>query len=278
MTSLPVTIPKGFSLVVKKGDSVKAGDLLAGRDALDESSVSPESPPLEQGEEQSINLARAFSVNPTSTRKYLKKAPGDSVSVGEVVAARGKSLGLKQEEVVASVSGTVIRFERDTGRLIVRTNTPVSFAQPVKIATPSTIVSPLAGTISVCNNDAIVIESESKTLVGSAGSGGAAKGELLVLSPLEGKDRVTSEQITKECSGKILLLPSIDREAVSKACAIDVAGILGTEVPKEVFEYLSLRKMDLPVIEIDLATGKKLMKSQKEIIIHGIEKVIVPQD
>lgn len=272
MTSLPVTIPSGYTILVQKGDTVKVGQPLAKREASTQ--ISEPTVAIDFGEEQVINLSQAFETDPDTTRRFLQKGPGDHVDVGEVVAKRTRQFGLKTEQVLSRVEGTVIRFERDTGRLVIR-GIKESTSPPSLKQEPETILSPLAGTIAICNNDAIVIETESKGLVGAEGSGGAAKGEVLVLIPEEGKTTISSAQITKESSGKILLLPSIDKEAAAKAAAIGVAGILGTELSPDVYEYLESRKIDIPITTIDPSVGKKLMKTKHSVIMHGAEKVVV---
>lgn len=270
MTSLPITIPSGYSLLVKKGDFVKAGQVLAQKEEAS-SSFSP----VSSSQEIVIDLASVSNLSPSAVRKKLLKGPGDTVAVGEVLLTTGTAFGLKKEEIISEIDGTVSRFERDTGRLILRNNEN-DMAESEVSPQLQTIISPLVGTISLCNNDAIVIETESKTLMGSEGIGGTAKGKVVAINPKG--DIVTSDEITKEYSGKVVILPDIQREALAKAAVLEVGGILGTALHEGVFGYISSRKIDLPVIAIDTTIGKKLMKEKNDVIIHGEQKTIVLEE
>jgi len=255
MTSLPITIPEGFTVVVKKGDNVEKNDLLA---------KAPEgmTAPLP---ETIIDLTAVFNELPDTVRKYLLKGPGDRIEDGEIIASRGRSFGLKKDHVVSHMSGTIIRFERGEGRLIVTRDGSES-----ELASPD-ILSPIAGSIKVCNNDSIVLESDtdedvpqenisqtqSKVKAASEGTGGKVSGLVMTLAPSGSDAIISSSQITRDTIGKILLLPDIEKDAIAKAAAIGVAGILGTELSKDLFDYIKDRKIDIPLISIDQQEGKK---------------------
>lgn len=272
MTSLPISLPPHYTPVVKKGDKVIFGQLLAKREQKDEK----DSPQPLSTSEVAIDLSAALYVPTGDVRRFLKKAPGDSISIGDSIAEKSVGLGLKKQIIYSEISGTVSRFERDSGKLYVKGqySLPETPVKPQKLE----IFSPLAGIISVCNNDEIVIETESKTLTGSEGFGGTVTGEILVLVTEDDKPAIVSSQIVKDAIGKILLLPDIDTEALVKADAIGVAGILGTEFSKQLLAYLSSRKLDITVISIDPAIGKKLLKSKNPVILHGLEKSILLQE
>ena len=274
MTSLPISLPPDYSLVVKVGDEVTSGQLLARSSIVDDTQESPT--PI-SGHEVVIDLSTALGGSTDSVRRFLKKAPGDSVERGDVIAQKLSGLGLKKYMVVSDVSGTVTRYERDTGKLFIRADT----AAPHDIAsTPESteILSPLAGTISVCNNDQIVIETESKALIGTAGFGGSVTGEIMVISPEKDTPTITSAQITKDAIGKILLLPNIDIEALVKADAIGVAGVLGIGFSEQLMEFLKSRKLDFPIIVIDPIIGKKLVKIKNPVTLHGEEMTVLLQE
>lgn len=274
MTSLPISLPKGYKPIVKKGDLVKAGQTIATADQ----EIAPTIPPPDEipvDNEIVIDLASAMDASGDAIRKYLSRGPGDSILKGDIIAKKPKTFGLKREEIVAAVSGTIVRYERDTGRLIIRTEGK----EEKNIASPSSrpeeIISPLEGTVAVCNNDEIVIESESTDLVGTKGRGGTASGKVLVVQPQEDESLVSGTQITKDAIGAILLLPDIDKEAVAKAAAIGVKGIIGTALSEDLFAYLQSRKIDLPVISVDPEIGKKIIRAKNDIVIHGQERTII---
>ncbi len=272
MTSLPIAIPDGYKILVRKGDAIKAGAVLATKEH--EGSSSPT--PVPNSTDTLINIADALRISPTSSHKTLLKAPGDMVRVGDVLAVKGKSFGLKKEQVISHVAGTIVRFERDTGVLVIRGDGVEDVTLDSSKTSPQDVVSPLAGTIGLCNNDEIILESESKDIVGSMGSGGAAQGKITLLIPKTG-DVVTGSQITPALKGSILFLPSIDKEAVVKASVVGVAGILGTDLSEDLFSYLLTRKIELPVVSVDVSFGKVLAKTTKTVAMHGQKKVVAIQ-
>lgn len=275
MTTLPVTIPEGFTIIVKKGDKVEKNDLLA---KAPEGMAVP--PP-----ETIIDLTAVFNELPDTVRKYLLKGPGDRIEDGEIIASRGRSFGLKKDQVIAHVSGTITRFDRGEGRLIIsRDDVAPSETESLDI------LSPLAGSIKVCNNDSIVIQPDSdeevpvetikpvKVKADGKGTGGKVTGPVMTLAPSGSDDIITSIQITRDTIGKILLLPDIEKDAIAKASAIGVAGILGTELSADLFDYVKERKIDIPLVSVDQAEGKKLVKSKKAVTINGSDRSIVYED
>ena len=73
MVLLPFLLDAGFTPIVKKGDLVKVGDILA---------------ESKNYENVSIPLAKIFAVKPHTAGKFLKVSPGDSIANGEVLAVR----------------------------------------------------------------------------------------------------------------------------------------------------------------------------------------------
>lgn len=274
MNSLPITIPQGFSVVVKKGDKVDKNDLLA---------KAPEgmTAPIP---ETIIDLTAVFNELPDTVRKYLLKGPGDRIEEGEIIASRGRSFGLKKDHVVSHMSGTIVRFDRGEGKLLISKD-----GSSEEGVSPD-ILSPLAGSIKVCNNDSIVIESDTdedvpqksispaKVKADNEGTGGKVTGLVMTLAPSGSDAIISSSQITRDTISKILLLPDIEKDAIAKASAIGVAGILGTELSKDLFAYIKDRKIDIPLISITQEEGKKLVKSKKAITINGSDRSIIEDD
>lgn len=269
MTSLPISLPTGYSPVVKKGDTVKSDQVLAV--ATVEKKKTNSTVPITS--ESVIDLSVALGSKPNALRKFLKKSPGDSISINDVIAEKSGTLGLKKQRVVSGINGTISSFERDTGKLYVQSADALPTASLIPEKTE--ILSPLAGKITVCNNDEIVIETEGKALVGSIGSGPCVTAQIVVLVPTEGKSAIASTQITPESIDKIVLVPDIDTEALVKADAIGVLGVLGTDFSKQLIEHIQTRKLGLAVIGIDPAIGKKLLKVNGSITIHGDQKTIL---
>lgn len=275
MTSLPIHIPQGYTLLVKKHDKVEAGQVIARPDeAASVSSALPEV--AEEEAEEIVDLMAIYQETADKVRKYLQKSPGDTVTPGDILAQKKGILGISSDTIVAQVQGTVLRYDREYGRLVIRLAEPRRRAvrQTVEAA-PSEIISPLAGVVSVCHNDEIVIESESKALIGTRGVGGHAQGVLLVLLNDE-HEPVESTGIGKETHDKILLVHGMTRDALTKASVIGVAGVIGTAIVQEDLDYLVQRRIDLPVIDIDDDVVKKLTKLQgKQIAMDGSERTVL---
>ncbi|HVZ59046.1 MAG TPA: hypothetical protein VG935_04825, partial [Patescibacteria group bacterium] len=243
MTSLPISIPAGFTIVVKKGDKINLGQVLA---TASDHKVSHTRATTSQtsGRELIIDFSEALNQPGDTGRKYLLKGPGDSVKKGDLLAVKKK--GFKKEEIRSEIDGIIVRFERDTGKLVLQTADGQALDTESTARERKDITSPLAGEVTLCDNEKIVIETDSKTLVGSEGRGGTGQGKIIVLTPDDDQKMVSGTQITKDTIGKILLLPDIDKEAVAKAAAIGVAGILATKPSEELFSYMESRKIELP--------------------------------
>jgi len=104
MTLLPVLLPEGFSLKVSTGDHITAGQVLAEGQG--------------QAHEEIIHLAHELKLVPQKAIRALKKNLGDSVSTGEVLAAK-KSL-LSAREVISGFSGTIVRIDAESGDVVIR--------------------------------------------------------------------------------------------------------------------------------------------------------------
>jgi hypothetical protein len=277
MTSLPIHIPQGYILLVKKGDKVEAGQVVARQDEAALATTSepaPETP--DEDTEEIIDLTGIYQEPADKVRNYLQKSPGDTVAPGDVLAEKKGMLGISRDAVVAQVQGTVLRYEREHGRLVIRLLEPRS--KPTSTpdtSVPREIISPLAGVVGVCHNDQIVIESESKALVGTRGVGGQAQGVLLDLLN-DQHEPVESTGIGKETHDKILLVQGMTRDALAKASVIGVAGVIGVGIVQEDLDYLVHRRIDLPVIDVGEEVAKKLKKLQgKQIAIDGSERTIM---
>lgn len=267
MTSLPVLIPVGFEIVVKKGDVVAVNDVLARKTTSSDTSSSRTSP-----SEISLDLAEELGVNPSKVRSMLRVAPGDGLHKGDVIAERSRTLGLKADKLISELEGTIVRFERSNGILVIAVEGIVSSEKQAEVL-DETVLSPLAGTISVCHNDSLVIDSKDDGLIGSKGIGGIGQGEIAILEKKDGS--LLGADITAECSGKVLLVQDISREALAKANAVDVAGIIALHVADEDLEYMVIKRLSVPVIEVSEPIMKKIKKDKSiSVTLHGEMKTI----
>jgi hypothetical protein len=145
-----VEIPKNFVSLVTVGDRVVKGQVLV----------------KETEKDEVINISQHLSIPLSKVKNVLKKNPGDPVKVGDVIAVKKSFLG-HEEAVISKVEGIVSRYERSTGNLLIRT----SLRAPTE-----NVISPVAGIISMCDNEQIIIsastsESNSAEANPSASSG-----------------------------------------------------------------------------------------------------------
>src|SRR5438105_2270087 len=133
MTSLPVLLSKGFSPLVKSGDVVTVGQILAQNIYKDD---------------VIINLPNDLAIPLAKVKKVLKKNPGDTLSEGEIIAVKKSFLGVHQDAIISRISGTILRYERDTGNLVIKT----SYATLTE-----NLLSPVDGTVALCDNEKIII-------------------------------------------------------------------------------------------------------------------------
>jgi hypothetical protein len=253
MVLLPITVPHGFEIHVTVGDAVKVGTVLAKQTSQTGSA---------------IPLSDALQIPPRRVAKYLKVKPGDSIATGDVLAEK-KSL-LSRQKVLSEVSGTVIGFERDNGQL---------FIKPEGVADTNTenLISPIVGSVTVCNNDQIVIETEKDILLGSDGIGTSSEGQVITLKEQNGESGGSMlVALNATIIDNILLVEESDRDVLLKAIGMGVKGIITGSITEDDMGYLMKRNIVTPVILVDQDALKKLTSWKgKQIHMNGQGKTIV---
>lgn len=276
MTSLPIHIPSGFEILVKKDDEISVNQVLAQKlsETKEEESVISDQPITEIP----IDVPSFFGVSVEKSRTLVRKNPGDTVRVGDILASKSSVLGTKKEDLVSQIGGTVLRFERDSGHLIIRAEGIVKMPSlETKNIEPETIVSPLAGKVTLCNNDQIVIESKINALTGVSGTGGKVQGELSgLLFHKDAETEVISSHLTASAIGKILVVSEIGREALAKGAAIGVLGIIASHITNDDVSYVGSHFPEFPIVEVDNDIAVKLAKaSGKIVVLDGFNKIIM---
>ena len=260
MTSLPIVVTPGTHFIVKVNDVVKAGQIIARKTFQ---------------KEYTINLVEEFSISLAKARKLLLIKPGDEVRAGEVVAVKKSFLGMSEERIVSKVTGTFSRYERDTGNLVITIDTKENIED---------IISPVDGTVVMCDNDKIVIGTERDVFIGNKGTGGSATGEVYVLEgafPKTDKDARENEislyyDLDSQAVGKIVIGGEFARDIIIKSIGMGVVGIIGTNIHDEDIDYLATRKLKVPIIELDNKNIKEIIKWKgKKIYLNSQEKVII---
>ena len=275
MTSLPIQLPQGFISLVSVGDTVKKGQVIA---KLENQPSKAKENTSEVHQEASISLSESFGEKPQKVGKYLLKSPGESISVGEVIALKKGGITLKQVRLVSQIKGIILRYERGTGQLIVRLPSLTMVTREEETIASKELLSPLEGKITVCDNQKIVVESEGNALVGTKGSGAEVAGEVdtRFFENRSIEEPVTSSLISRDIVDKILLVHAIEREALVKADAVGVKGVITTSITNEDISYLQAKHFGLPVVEVDEDIAKQIQKTKAaQIILNGLDKTII---
>jgi pyruvate/2-oxoglutarate dehydrogenase complex dihydrolipoamide acyltransferase (E2) component len=246
MTLLPVLLPEGFSLKVSAGDRVTAGQVLAEGQG--------------QVHEEIIHLAHELKLVPQKALNSLKKNLGDSVAVGEVLAAK-KTL-LSTREIVSKFSGTIVKIDEESGDLILRVS---GVGQNLK-----TITSPVAGTVDSCNNQKVVLKTDKEAILALDGVGQEAEGEIEYLADSD------EAKLDAGIKGKILLTKAIDKLYVFKTIGLEAAGIITQGLEGIDFVDLEEKQVKMPVLQVNEEDFKKLAgEKDKKIYLFGKNKSII---
>lgn len=254
MTALPIQLPSGFFPQINVGDTVAVGDVLA---------------QSRGAEEVLINIATQLRIPVPKAKTKLKKIPGDTVVVGEVLAHTKGLLGFSKTEVVSNVAGTVTRYERHTGNLAIRTGST---------AQPKMLVSPVAGTISLCDNEKIVIETPKSALVAEAGIGETTTGEVMLLesSFSAGNQENLLYYLDGRTIGKIVVASFFTREMLLKGVGLGVKGLIGANIAENDLSYLAARKDTIPVLTVGVESLAALKQWQgRKVYLDGGSKSII---
>jgi hypothetical protein len=254
MTSLPIELPEGFTPFVTQGDRVTIGQIIAKKEAP---------------QDETVNIIQALKISRIQAKKVLKKSPGERIKPGDVVAVKKSLFGKEQARIISEIAGTIIRYERDTGNLVVRTDHDASELE---------LISPVAGTVTMCNNREIVVDTEDAFVTDGIAIGNPGEGTLFVLT--ESFDESGSENalyyLDSRAADKIVLAKALTRELIIKGDSIGVRGFLGITISNEDIIYLQEKQIELPVIEITTELVSKLHSwENKKIMIETKSKAII---
>jgi hypothetical protein len=148
--------------------------------------------------------------------KYLLKDVGEFCEKGEVIARRKTFFGLFQRECKLLFEGSIEHVSDVTGQCLFR-EPPIPLALNAYI--PGTVKK-------ILPNEGVVIETQAALIQGIFGIGGETHGELKILCTNE-DEVLTEDQITEECTGKIVVGGSIvDCPTLKKAAKLGVKGII----------------------------------------------------
>lgn len=254
MTLISFPLSDGFVPVVANGSAVSAGSILAHNLA-----------PVEHA----INIPEALGIELQKVKNVLVVNLGDKVTEGDIIAEKKNFFGKRQAAVVSSVEGTVIKYERDTGNLVIRTAATTASNE---------LISPVAGKVDLCNNKEIVIATDHAVAGNEISSGTQSEGELFLLAESFQESTVTNilYYLDNRAIGKVVLGGTLSRDLLVKGHGIGVAGFVGTGVGEEDINYLIEKNISLPVIVINKESLEKLkMQEGKKVKVDAKNKVVI---
>lgn len=195
-------LPLPGEVLVKKGDKVKAEDVVA-RTEL-------------PGNVRPINVAGQLSVPPGDLPHLMLKKVGDPIKKGEPIAQSKGIFGLFKSTVTSPVDGTVKSISNVTGQVIIE-------EPPI----PVEVIAYIDGeVVDVIPNEGVVIETIATFVQGVFGIGGERIGhlEVAVNSPDE---VLTPDKISSNDKDMVVVGGSfVTADTLRKAVEVGAAGIV----------------------------------------------------
>jgi len=251
MTALPIQLPEGYSTIVTVGDTVTAGQILA---------------EPQKGDEEIIEIPQMLGIPKEKVKNVLRKKPGDTVEEGDIIAQKNGFLGIDKDTIVSKVSGQVIRYERFTGNLIIQTSTQSHTKK---------IVSPVDGTVSLCNNEQIVIQTRKRIVQGIQGWGGKARARIFILEASFAKDKSNVlYHLDNHAVGKIVVGNIFTRDMLIKCAGLGIKGIVCLQIAEEDREYIQSRQEQLPTIQVTEDGMKHVIQFQAAAIDGELKTIL----
>ena len=195
-------LPLKGKVLVKKGDNLSPDTVVASTNL--------------PGNVQMLKVNNILNIEPRDVVDCLVIKEGDSVKKGDMIAETAGIFGMFKSSVESPVDGTIESISESTGRVIVR-EAPI----PVEVdAYVSGIVD------EVIEKEGIILKSDAAFIQGIFGIAGEKRGELVLVSN-SSSDELTSDQITQDMEGKILIGGSfLSLDAYKKAMSCNVAAIV----------------------------------------------------
>lgn len=246
MALLPINLPSGFSPKVSVDDKVAEGEVIARKEGDSNLKI--------------IDLPHSLGIKPKDVLRVLAKRPGDRISKGELIAfKKGFLKGKKSLE--SPFSGTISKIEEESGRLHILTG---------ESGDSEEIRSPVDGEITFCDNEKIVIKTETQALSLKEGFGENVGGEL---TEIKG-EKIDIDTVKGNLENKILYGNSFERAAISKALGLGAKAVLAGELRDEDYRYFEEKKLG-PVAVVDKESVDKLREEVGKEIYLDLEKKVI---
>lgn len=197
-------LPLKGDVLVKKGDKVKAEDVVA--ETLLPGKVIP------------LNLANKLGITPAQLVNYMKVKAGEQIKKGTVLAENKGlfGMGFLKNSVASPTDGEVESVSSHTGQILLR--------EP---RIPVQVKAFIDGVITeVIPNEGVIIENKSAYVQGIFGIGGETIGtiKMLAKSPQE---ELSADKIDESCKDKIIVAGAFIRlEAIDQARKVGVKAII----------------------------------------------------
>lgn len=258
MTSLPILLPKGFVPVVAVGDTIQVDQTIAEKKSDSHTVV--------------ISIPNELDIPVQKAGRTIKKNPGDSINPGDVIAIKKGFMGMGEQKVLSSVSGRVLTFERRTGELTIGIDEREGETSEGE---KDTFPSPVAGKVTLCDNEKIVVETEKDTIIALKGHGSDVTGEAYAIKG-SGEIALPLHELTPESIDKIVITSYLDRDGLVKAIGMGCKGIILNTLDESDSSYFDERGTDVPIVQVSDDDFSKLTKwSGKKLFVDGENKSIV---
>lgn len=188
-----------------------------------------------------------------------------------MIAVKKNFFGKTKSKITSQVSGIITRYEKDSGDLVVRMDVE---------STSLELISPVAGTVTLCNNREIVIDTNDAFVAGGVALGETGEGSLYIL-----KESFTKEldntlyYLDARAADKIVLVKDLTRDLIVKGESIGVKGFIGTDISNEDISYFRQKNITIPVLEIaDELVSQINSWENRKIMIEIKSKAIIVRE
>ena len=196
------TLPLLGDVVVKKGDVLKAEDVVA-RTHL-------------PGKVHAINAVNRLGIQPKDLREYMLKKEGDPVQKDEPIAETKPWVKMLKAILHSPITGTIESISTVTGQVLLR--------EPPK---PIQVHAYIDGTVTeVIEKEGVAVETTASFIQGIFGVGGETVGELAI-AVNKPDDILTADRIQPAYKDKIIVGGAfIQHDVIDKAKKAGVRGII----------------------------------------------------
>lgn len=196
------TLPLKGDINVKKGDKVKAEDVVAATNL--------------PGAVEMVNVVNRLAVEASDLDDYMKVKEGDQVKKGDLIAQTGGLFGFFKSSVESPINGSVENVSKVTGQVVLR---QVPIPVEVEAFVDATVEE-------ILPEEGVILKLQAAFIQGIFGIGGETVGNLALVSKSP-EEELTADVISDEYKGKIIVGGSYtDSAAVKKAVESGVKGII----------------------------------------------------